>query len=465
LKEGIVFQKRYAFIGILAICVMMASGLLLSGCGEDSTTNTPSDNNTYLSLPFPSDSVFLDVEQLAVRVTGPDISSPINATHQIDHNQTYAIIELDVPAGANRRITVYGTNEDHDSLYWAAVTVAIASGQRNDVAALLIPINQGVHIYVPYPVDPLFDQVNEMKVTITGQGITSPLITTQVIDHDQVSMVFEIPVPAGANRHFDLVGMNTFDKYLYRAQLTASISDSQNANLSAMLTQLGYGEARRVRVFRNSIPWGFADMDSLLTGMDFSQGPGDNQYQVFNSTLMGSILLVPGRDLVIFEGWQDTAFYNDYMAARDYFEEFIDSGGSVLMIADAGQSHAGYFDSTGMLFPGGVTFASGASNLNRTVTPYHTIVAGMPDSLTGNQVSYGSLGSLPPGAVVLTEDNLGRSTLVVYTFGKGIVAMSSHPLEYLYHHSSTYTTCGSLLSRVVRFILGKDPTPNPKMAG
>lgn len=455
------FKKRIAILGALTICFIWV-GVFIIGCEDDSSTNNPSDNNTFLSIAYPSDAAFDDVEQLRIRVTGPDIALPLTASHAVDHNQTYAIIELVIPAGNNRRITVYATNHAGDSLYWAAVTLAVASGQRSNVAALLIPINQGVRVYIPYPVDALFDQVNEIQIKVTGEGIDSPVISTASVNHEQPSMMIELSVPSGGNRHFDICGLNTFDRYLYRAQVTASVFDSLDTNIAVTLLQLGYGEARRVRIFRNSLPWGFADLDTLLDGMGFSQGPGDNQYQVFNSTLMGSILLVPGRDIVIFEGWQDTAFYNDYMAARDYFEEFIDLGGSMLMVADAGSTHSGYFDSTHMQFPGGVVFTSGTSNLNRAVTPYHSIMAGIPDSLTGAQVSYGSLGALPPGALPLTQNHLGQATLVVYPFGKGSVIMSSQPLEYLYHHSGTYTTCGSLMARIVRFMLGQDPTPNPK---
>lgn len=457
-------KKRIVIFWVFAIGAILA-GMFLIGCEEDSSTNNPSDNNTFLSIAYPSDATFIDVEQLKIRVTGPDIALPLTASHTVDHNQTYAVIELVIPAGNNRRITVYATNHAGDSLYWAAVTLAVASGQRSTVAALLIPINQGVWVFIPYPVDDLFEHVNEMQIKVTGEGIGSAIILTQTVDHEQSSMMVELSVPSGGNRHFDIFGLNTFDRYLYRAQVTASVFDSLETNIAVTLLQLGYGEARRVRIFRNSLPWGFADLDTLLDGMGFSQGPGDYQYQVFNSTLMGSILLVPGRDIVIFEGWQDTAFYNDYMAARDYFEEFIDSGGSMLMVADAGSTHSGYFDSTNMQFPGGVVFTSGTSNLNRTVTPYHHIIAGIPDSLIGSQVSYGSLGALPPGALPLTQNHLGQATLVVYPFGKGSVIMSSQPLEYLYHHSGTYSTCGSLLARIVRFMLGKDPTPNPRIAG
>ncbi|GEM_PF-1409927 len=457
-------KRKIVISGAVAIGILLA-GIIFVGCQDDSSTNASSDNNTFLSIAYPSDDTFADVEQLKIRVTGPDIALPLTASHAVDHNQTYAVIELAVPAGNNRRITVHATNHAGDTLYWAAVTLAVASGQRNNVAALLIPINRGVRVYIPYPEDALFDQVNEIQISVTGEGIESPLISTQLVDHEQTSMVVELSVPSGVNRYFDIYGLNTFDRYLYRAQVTISLFDSLDNDIAVNLLQLGYGEARRVRIFRNSLPWGFADLDTLLDGMGFSQGPGDNQYQVFNSTLMGSILLVPGRDIVIFEGWQDTAFYNDYMAAHDYFEEFVDMGGSMLMVADAGSTHSGYFDSTHMQFPAGVVFTNISSNLNRVVTPYHVVVAGMRDSLSGSQISYGSLGALPPGALPLTQNHLGQATLVIYAFGKGSVIMSSQPLEYLYHHSGTYTTCGSLLARIVRFMLGKDPTPNPKIAG
>ena len=455
-------KKQYFYLAFILTAAVFI--ILVAGCSENSSTNTPSDDHTYLSLAFPPDSTFLDVAQLLVRVTGPDIPTPVTATHEIDHDQSYAIIDMAVPAGANRRFVVYGTDANGDSLYWAVVTLAIASGKRNDAAAFLIPINQGVHIYIPYPVDPLFDQVNEMKVTITGDSIVSPLISTQAVNHDQTSLVFDLSVPAGRNRHFEIVGINPFDKYLYRALSTTTVSDSQSTNITVTLTQLGYGATSRVRIFRNMLPWGLADLDSLLTSMNFTQGAGDNQYQVFNSTLMGSILLIPGRDLVIFEGWQDTAFYNDYMAAREYFEEFIDSGGNVLMMANEGGTHSWFYDSTNMHFPGGVTFINGSTNFNRLVTPDHNIVAGMADSLTGGQVSHGGLGTLPPGAIVLMNDSQGRSTLVAYTFGRGVVVMSTHPLENLYNHRATYNS-GSLLARIVRFMLGMDPTPNAKSRG
>ena len=444
-----------------AVLIFIGAGLIISGCSEDSPTNNTNTDHTFLSLPFPSDSAFAEVVELLVVVTAPNIGTPLTATHTVDHNQSYAVIEIDVPAGANRHFSAYGVTADTDTTYWANVTVAIASGQRNDVAAMLVPINQGVTIYVPYPSEPLFEYVSEMKVTVTGVEMPGPITSTQTVDHDQNSLIFNLAVPAGADRNFDIVGLNSIDQYLYRAQLVANISDSHSTNLTLALTQLGYGQATRVRIFRNVLPWGLADLDSLLQTMSFTQGAGDNQYQVFNSTLMGSILLVPGRDLVIFEGWQDTAFYNDYMSAREYFESFIDSGGSVLLMANEGGVHGWYYDSTGMQFPGGVTFIEGTSGFNRLVNPDHAIVAGMADSIAGDAASHGGLDDLPPGALTLTRDSGNRPTLICFSRGKGLVMMSTHPLEYLYNHRNIYTA-GTLLSRIVRFMLGMDPTPDPR---
>jgi hypothetical protein len=443
----------------LLMLIFLGGVVLYSGCSTDSTTTSTTDEKTYLSLPFPPDSSFIGVTRLLVKVTAPDLASPITATHEIDHNQSYALINLTVSAGANRRFTVYGVNAENDSLFWASVTVAIAGSRRNDVAAMLIPINQRTRVFIPYPRESLFDMVDEIKVTVSGADIVSPIISTQAVDHDQTSITLNLAVPSGDHRNFDILASNPSGQYLYRAQTDISVSDSQNTNFALSLSQVGFGQATRVRIFRNNLPQGYGDLDSLLVSLDFTQGAGDNQYQVFNSTLMGSILLVPGRDLVVFQGLQDSFFYKDYMSAKDYFESFIDSGGAALMEVNE-STHANYYEIAGMQFPGGIEYVTGLSGYNRLVLSEHSITGGLADSLTGNQASYGGFTTLPPGALVLTQDVSSRPSLVCFTLGKGQVMMSTQPLEYLYNHRNTYTA-GSLLSRIIRFMLGKDPTPNP----
>jgi hypothetical protein len=340
------------------------------------------------------------------------------------------------------------------------LAIMILGGCSSDKTTSSADTNTYLHI--AFPVQSYFDRVTSLTATVTADDIDSPITAIDTMVQSEEYSNITISIPAGSGRNIDVAGLDSAGQQLYRTQRTVTIASGARNDISMTLMPAGYASPTKVKLFRNILPfYNPTQPESVLIDLGFTQGAGTNQYQVFNSSQMGSIVQTPGTDLVILQAMQETTFYKDYLASRDYMETFVREGGTMFILYTAINSGA-YSDSlVNMVFPGEVDYKYRLTNDNHPVVEDHPIMAGVDYVLHGHSASHGYFDDLVPGTLVLTVDTLSGPTLLIYGFGKGTVILSGQPLEFYRYYRDTYPALGSLLSRTMRFALGFDPTPEP----
>jgi len=318
--------------------------------------------------------------------------------------------------------------------------------------------DSGLYFHIPFPGGDYFDRVESMVLTVTAADIDSPI--TAVVPDSMISgktqLDFRMDVPEGDARHYSILALDSDNQSLYSNQGDFDIAG--RTDISITLLPIGSGSPNRVKLFRNVNPWGLPPQpESVLVALGFSQGNGANQYQVFNSSQMGSVVLTPGTDLVIIQANQDTLFYQDYIEATASFDDFVQNGGAMLYFCTAESNILNYVDLT---LPGGAEYSNRLSLYNDVIIPDHPITAGLPDELYATYAAHGYFENLPANSLILTVDSDSlMPTLSVSNLGTGTIVYSSQPLEFFRRYRSTLPDMGGMLSRVVRFMLGYDPTP------
>lgn len=340
------------------------------------------------------------------------------------------------------------------------VLTLLFAGCSSDEKTTNAPADTHTYLHVPFPVDSYFENVRSLSVTVTAADIDSPITAVDTTIQSTSQSDIMITIPAGADRHFEVAALDSSGQQLYRTQLDATVNSGARTDIAVMLFAMGYGAPTKVKLFRDTPPWGTVQPESVLMSMGFTQGAGANQYQVFNSSQMGSIVLTPGIDLVIFQAYQETTYYKNYLANRAFFETFVQDGGTMFFLyaTDIGNRSD---SAVNMIFPGGVDYTFHTNGLNHPVIMDHPITAGIAHDLPGSSASHGYFDSLVAGTLILTVDSDSNPTLMIYGYGQGTVVLSGQPLEFARYHRSTWAAMSTLLSRVIRFILGYDPTPEP----
>jgi hypothetical protein len=318
-------------------------------------------------------------------------------------------------------------------------------------------VGTGTYIHIPFPEGTYFARVRAIEVTVTGSGITTPVTAKDTTIVGTTRTEISLPVPAGTARHFDIIASDSLGQNLYRAQMDADVG-SGRTDLSALLYPVGYGTPAKVKVFRDEAPWGYYSTDSVLIHAGFTEGSGTNQYQILASALMGSVTLTPGTDLVIIEGAQDSAFYGNYLNARESFESFVEQGGQLFFIACL---YSGVEDVITLIFPDSVLYGTINTDNNYTVIDDHPINVGQAETLLGSSAAHGYLWNLSAGSLILNTNSNDSAVTVIYGFGEGTVILSTQTLEFCRANRTTYPTMAAILSRTIRFLLGLDPTPEP----
>ena len=320
--------------------------------------------------------------------------------------------------------------------------------------------DSGLYFHVPFPDDSYFDRVDSISLAITAADIDSPItaIVPDSLISGETQLNIRMNVPAGDARHYDLQAYDSDDQCLFRNQ--GDFDNEGRTDISIILRPNGMGGPSRVKLFRNFPPFNEPSQpESILVSLGFSQGNGADQYQVLNSSQMASVVLSPGIDLVILQAMQDTIFYQDYVDASASFDEFVQDGGAMLFFYTA----SNFDDSiSGTTFPAGVEFTSRYNAHNDVIVADHPITVGLEQELDGGYLvaSTGYFSNLPANSLVLTAETAFLvPTMFVFSHGNGTIILSSQPLEYFRRYRSTFPNMGGMLSRVIRFMLGYDPTP------
>jgi len=216
----------------------------------------------------------------------------------------------------------------------------------------------------------------------------------------------------------------------------------------------GGATASHIIVFRDVVPWAPElppVLDQMLEVMEFTEGPGERQYEIVTSAGMSTCEMTPGEDLVIIQSDQPQSFYNGYEANQIRFLDFVSRGGTIFWEACDMGWHGGSLESAGIVLPGAVQVTSYESYYNYVVLPGAPLVEGLPSMLYGQHASHGRMRSLPGDATVYVTDEHGDATLVEYPCGDGWVVMTTQPLEWNFYHD---WSAGQVMPHVVGYVTG-----------
>jgi hypothetical protein len=338
-------------------------------------------------------------------------------------------------------------------LIFGALMLAGCGSDDNSVNS----VDSKTYVHVPFPDGSYFTRVRSISVTATGTGITTPVTVNDTTIVGTTQSDIPLSVASGTARHFDVVASDSLGQNLYRTQFDATVTSGGRTDLSAILMPIGYGNPTKVKLFRDAIPWQAygASTDSVLLHAGFTEGAGTQQYRILESSLMGSVTLTPGTDLVIIQSNQSATFYENYSNARSEFDAFVEQGGTLLFLSSM---QIGVGSEPLLVFPESVLCLAQTDYVNYTKVNDHPISMGYEDTINGSYASYNVYTNLASGSLVIYTDSRDSATTVIYAHGKGTVVINSQTIEFYRGYGGEMET---MLSQTIRFLLGLDPTPDP----
>jgi len=219
------------------------------------------------------------------------------------------------------------------------------------------------------------------------------------------------------------------------------------------------GAANHIKFFGNRLPWDTYSLFDMVEVSGCTPGTGPYQYEVFTSSRMDDVELIPGVDLVMIVNDQDQTFYDDLAASLDRFERFALNGGVIYWGAcDIGWGMGSMHEAGIDKLPGGVTWVESYDYYNYNVNPDHPVMRGLPDVFWCSYASHESFGDLPPGTTVFTVNQSNRPTLIEYDYGFGHIVATGQPFEAAWAWGVDVYTLGLILPRIVKYVMGIDPS-------
>ena len=228
----------------------------------------------------------------------------------------------------------------------------------------------------------------------------------------------------------------------------------------------GAGSANHIKLFMDELPWDSDAMQVMLQDLGFTEGTGENTYEIITSSEMSSVSLIPGEDLVIISNDQPQTFYANYAANQAKFTNFVYTGGSLFWEAcDEGWNYGSMADA-GVILPGNIAINLNFDYYNYVVNPTLPLVAGLPTEMDHNYASHEYFSNIPDGTIVYCEDSGGGPTLIEVSLGGGWTILSGQPLEHQYENVYGNDDMAELLPRIVSYFTGKtitlrDHSPKP----
>ncbi|CAM3339808.1 MULTISPECIES: hypothetical protein [Brevibacillus] len=192
------------------------------------------------------------------------------------------------------------------------------------------------------------------------------------------------------------------------------LSKQQSLNIAS---EIG-GEEGKALLVMNVYPWGSSAAQRTLANLGIA----------YDAATMDRVddLDLSNYRMIMFANDQNSTFYNDYNAAKDELEDYVESGG-VLLAGISDQGHNG--GSFNAALPGGVTSTSSYEINNYVVDTDHPVVRGgglsgeFPGSFASHRVVNES--SLPSNSNVIIRGSVSdQATLVEYELGDGMVIAS-----------------------------------------
>ncbi len=266
-------------------------------------------------------------------------------------------------------------------------------------------------------------------------------------------VTFEVQLTGDNTYTFFVTARDSNGAILYWGRVEAGANAT---NLQINIEPAAQGSANHIKIFRDNLPWSSTAMDSMLASQGYTEGTGENQYEILNSTDFDTVTLRVGTDLVIITNDQAQEFYNRYAQNMQKFNNFVQAGGVIFWEAcDRGWQNGSILEA-GITLPGGVNVDSTYvyDNYNILYNSTYELVAGLPDTLYGTYSSHETFVNLPQNTQIFTLNlRENKPTLVLYNYGLGWLMVTGQPLEYTYDRLPEQTT-GLLLPRVVNFLLG-----------
>ncbi len=227
----------------------------------------------------------------------------------------------------------------------------------------------------------------------------------------------------------------------------------------------GAGTADHVKLFRDAYPWSSNATVAVLEALGFTEGTGEDTYEIIPSSQMATVDLVPGEDLVIICNDQPQSFYGNYAASQVRFNNFVYTGGALLWEAcDEGWNYGSMGDA-GITLPGDVQPSFDYDWYNYVTDQALPLVSGLPDVMDHNYASHESFSNLPDGTTVYCIDESSNPTLIEYSLGGGWVVMSGQPLEHQYDYVYGSPDMEELLPRIVSYFTGVAMPPLRPVVG
>ncbi|MCP4580270.1 MAG: hypothetical protein GY839_01535 [candidate division Zixibacteria bacterium] len=319
------------------------------------------------------------------------------------------------------------------------------------------PVHEdNVLITLNFPDDPLLESVISLKVTVSSLDISEPFSDSLAINAIPDSLaIISTYAPAGEDRLFTMHLYQADGTIAFWTNYTEDVPEEGNLEFAVSVVQAAAGSASRIKIFRDNLPWDSEALDNMLAELGITFGAEDNQYVALSSSTLDTVTLIGGEDLMIIANDQAQEFYNNYAIYQTKINAFVYNGGTLFWEAcDLGWAQ-GSIEQAGIDLPENIEITAGYESYNYLTSSLWQLTAGLDSVLFGTYASHEGFRNLPSGAVIYTIDSRGLPTLVSYSYGTGWVIVSGQPLEYAYDRGDSLNT-GSLLPRIIRFVLGLD---------
>ena len=235
----------------------------------------------------------------------------------------------------------------------------------------------------------------------------------------------------------------------------------------------GAGSASHVKLFIDLAPWKPDSLEApsnseavtVLEELGFTEGTGDDTYEIIGSDMMATAPLVPGQDLVIVSNDQSQNFYNIYAENQIRFNNFVYTGGALFWEACDNGWNFGDIVTAGITLPGNVTIQVDMDTYNYVTDQALPLVSGLPDTLDHDNASHDAFFDLPDGTTIYCVNEEGEPTLVEYNLGGGWVILTGQPLEHQYSNVHWANDMEELLPRIIAYFTGKTYVPGKRGGG
>ncbi len=303
----------------------------------------------------------------------------------------------------------YAVSIDAAGYYPYTDAVEIVEGANTYDAALMLPGAMDIDL-VEINLSASLGETDTQVMTITNTG-DSPLVV-------DISREMMEPEAMGLHAYRPLDRPRRISSELTEMRMNDHPSTDDVDAFEIIPTEHHQNELDEpyVLIFSDALPWGDATVQDHLTLIGVP-------YEEAGSADMATYDLEPFTVIIILSV-QSQAFYDEFEANHDRFEDWVSSGGW-LQFHGCTQS------------PQTWTMFDGLADIYDTATwnyvveeqADHPILTGIPAEFSGNSNNHNYLVNLPENAVTLIEDDMERPVLIEYSYGSGNMVVTTQTWE------------------------------------